>query len=511
MGIALGWLAVVLAGLAGAPQPKSAGPEITYQFRVVEMTGLEWRVAACGQLKPAARRGAVTVWTAPRDFWKSLPPGIAKEGLMTPKVTAGAMAPAHITTRKNQTFVTRVAWKGEAGEPRSTTESVRTGIAATVAGRRLDQGVLVQLVIEDTDIRTVHTLNLNQPGRASHAALEAKSSACCADGAAQDSKCCTSSCLEAARAKVAASGGGCDPACPAPGHARTKDNETKRAAWHPSTEPACCADDEANAGECHSAKAADAGCRHPEKAKERATRSAQVQIPEIGREEAAGEWLIPHDEVLVVSFGPHTVADKDGKAVVRERLALITTEEAATSAGPNPFVRRPAVGLAPTVPDAPRTAIAPPMSIPSIPSRSIPQGIHADGTPAELPPLPEDEKAEQPASDSSQPLPSPQIKKPRPPAGSDAGPSAKPPATGDVKTSRAAFTKGQSWLGAASLFTVPKAGMNLTASFLPIPAVQFMLPLKPLSLKLPFGQKLELELLGRVVPDAEAASAPAGE
>ena len=61
-------------------------------------------------------------------------------------------------------------------------------------------------------------------------------------------------------------------------------------------------------------------------------RSAQVQVPEIGRAEIAGEWLIPRDEVLLVGFGPHTVADKDGKAVVRERLAMITASEVAMPA-----------------------------------------------------------------------------------------------------------------------------------------------------------------------------------
>ena len=32
-----------------------------------------------------------------------------------------------------------------------------------------------------------------------------------------------------------------------------------------------------------------------------------------------------------------------------------------------------------------------------------------------------------------------------------------------------------------------------------------MMPLKPFAMKLPFNQKLELELIGRVVPDPEAA------
>ena len=38
---------------------------------------------------------------------------------------------------------------------------------------------------------------------------------------------------------------------------------------------------------------------------------------------------------------------------------------------------------------------------------------------------------------------------------------------------------------------------------MPTPSVglQFLLPIKPLSLKLPFGQRLELEIYGRVVSE----------
>ena len=47
-----------------------------------------------------------------------------------------------------------------------------------------------------------------------------------------------------------------------------------------------------------------------------------------------------------------------------------------------------------------------------MPSRTIPQGIHADGKPAELPPLPADEADDDSSSESAEPMPSPQTKKP---------------------------------------------------------------------------------------------------
>jgi len=439
MSIALEWLAVALAGLAGTPEPKADGPQITYQFQVIEVRGLQWREAAGHGLKPVTSRGGVTVWTAPRDFFKTLPEGTTKEIVAAPRVTAFAQAPAHVAIRKNHPFVTQVAWRGEGAAPRETTETVREGMTTTIAGRGIDQGVLAQLVIEDTDIRSVHTLNLNSPAQASTAS------------------------------------------------ARAADAATKTAGLHAEGVESCCADDEANAAHCHGAQA---GSCPGEKGTWTPTRSAQVQVPEIGHAEISGEWLIPRDEVLLVGFGPHTVADKDGKAVVRERLALISAEEVALPTALNG-------SETPELPRAlPRVAVSPPpvLAIPAIPSRSLPQGVHADGTPAELPPLPDDEKADPSAGDSSEPRPSPQTKKPQRGTAPAVNPTAKPSASADNKTTKTAFEL------AKGLF---KPNSLPQFSF---PNLQFMMPLKPFAMKLPFSQKLELELIGRVVPDPEAAS-----
>ena len=54
-------------------------------------------------------------------------------------------------------------------------------------------------------------------------------------------------------------------------------------------------------------------------------------------------------------------------------------------------------------------------------------------------------------------------------------------------------------------FTLPKAAaMFVPSFFMPSQSAgfQFLMPIKPLSLKLPFGQKLEIEIIGRVVPEA---------
>ncbi len=532
MSIALEWLAVVLVGFAGTPEPKANGPEIVYQFQVIEVHGLQWREAADRGLKPVASRGGVTVWTAPRDFFEALPEGTAKRVVAIPRVTAFSQAPAHFTIRTNHPFVTQVAWRGEGAAPRQTTETVREGLTATVAGRGIDQGVLAQLVIEDTDIRSVHTLNVPAPATVSASSskvdpaggpatvcivehlhnlvAENGTTKLTADEATfffseplsfkdvfdQNASLSTITVTvqDLPGTQHAKSAAGCETTCPATGHAEAVDAATKQAGLHADGEEACSADDEANAAECHGAQvaasAAEKGTRSP-------TRSAQVQIPEIGHAEIAGEWLIPRDEILLVGFGPHTVADKDGKAVVRERLALITAEEVAlpTAATDPESLELPR--------PLPRVAVSPPrLVIPALPSRSLPQGIHADGTPAELPPLPDDEKADPAASpgDSAEPRPSPQTKKPRPGAAPAASPAAKPSAAVDSKISNTAFELAKGLFKANTLpqFTFPN--------------LQFMMPLKPFAMKLPFNQKLELELIGRVVPDSEAVpEAPAAD
>ena len=96
----------------------------------------------------------------------------------------------------------------------------------------------------------------------------------------------------------------------------------------------------------------------------------------------------------------------------------------------------------------------------------------------------EDESSE---SESAEPLPSPQTKKPRKP---------KPEPASDIGTTKASYTQPKS----STVF--------LPSVFLPGASVgfQFLLPIKPLSLRLPFNQRLEIEIFGRVVPDTRAIS-----
>jgi hypothetical protein len=490
MGVALGWVAFALAGVAAAPHPERQPQQITYTVKYVQTEGLGWREVVFTRLKPVSRQGAATIWTVPRDATTQLVEQVIKHPtgavLQAPKITAFGGVAASVHSRSNHKLVTQVGWNGDDHAAEAATENVRVGWHTTMVGRKLDQGILVQVVLEDTQIRAVHHVNLPAHVRMVYQpeSLKPESTPKSEGAAVSRSPVVASGTQKAAgltayayswKAKKAESG---DEKC-----AESED---------------CC-----EATECTS--------------KDREVRTVAIDVPEIGSQEVAGEWLIPNGECLLVSFGAFTVADKDGKAIVKERLAIIGAEEtteatafprATALASPGtrpmpiyvaPMTTPPPIGRpvpAPVVPlppvaggPAPTPLGALPLPVPAVPSRSFPQGVHADGKIADLPKLPDDEADDATfSSESAEPLPSPQTKQPIPAKPSK--PATKPTADGGA-------TKAE--------FVAPKAPSLSLTSFFPTSTggMQFLLPIKPFTLKLPFNQKLQIEILGKVVADTE--------
>jgi hypothetical protein len=545
MGVALGWMALALA-LVGAPDAGRGGVPIKYTVRFLEVEGLGWRDAVFTRLTPVARQGAATVWTAPADVAKRMVACAAKSPaphmIQSPAVTAWPGAPAHITTRANRQLVTQVSWNGDDGSVEAKPEPVRTGSAATMAGRKLDQGILVQMVLHDTQILAVHRVAVGGPKNASsdpaakkaayHAEACDDASTCCETG--EKAKNTDSPKLsfkfivggyqgitlpagrymiddvkyfpsgpdfpwadaQAAAERARMRARGIEPA-PA-----SKTTSGVVAAAAPA--PECC-----SAAAC--CTAGPNGCSSP---------SVSVEVPEIGSQEIAGEWLIPNDGILLVSFGPHTVADKDGKAVIRERLAIVEADEAVNGPrmtlgpamaspgvpilspfGPLPLVESFPAGLPTPWPMIPAPAVplppVPEPPMPPVPSRSIPQGYHADGKAAELPPLPPDEADDNDADDSSEsaePRPSPQMKSPRHPGATS---PAEPRPSADTAMRKTQFT----------IPNIPAIPSVFQAA--PTVGLQFLLPIKPIWFKLPFNRRLEIEIYGRVVRAPEPARSSA--
>src|SRR5262249_6354890 len=105
MGVALGWIALALAGVAAAPRTERADVEIRYKVWFVTTQGLGWREAVFTRLTPVTRQGAATVWTAPQSVVPRLLDYAVKDVntnvLQAPKVTARSGSPAHVSTRAN--------------------------------------------------------------------------------------------------------------------------------------------------------------------------------------------------------------------------------------------------------------------------------------------------------------------------------------------------------------------------------------------------------------------------
>ena len=160
MGVALGLIAIALAGAAGEPKSKSDDGQIHYTVRFMETEGMGWRTAVFTRLTPVTRQGAATVWTAPAIVKERLLQQALKaqgaRSVQTPVITGWNGSAVHFSIRDNRRFVTQVAWDGDDRPAEAKSETVRTGPVGTMAGRKLDQGVLVQLVLEDTEIRAVH-------------------------------------------------------------------------------------------------------------------------------------------------------------------------------------------------------------------------------------------------------------------------------------------------------------------------------------------------------------------
>jgi hypothetical protein len=473
MGVALGLIAIALAGAAGEPRDGGDKGQIRYTVRFIETEGMCWREAVFTRLTPVTRQGGATVWTAPGNVKQRLLQQALQDRdsrpIQTPEIHAWSGSPVHFSIHNSRSLVTQVAWDGDDRPEPGKRETVRTGPVGTMTGRKIDQGILVQLVLQDTEVRAVHHANINGPGehpsQAATTITPAQPQVFVGQGNAAGLYAYTY------QLDVALPGtGGLSPI------------KALAMAGPPSFE---CGTPLLN--KVSSTKSDDA-------------RTVSIEVPEIASQEIAGEWLIPKDGILLVSFGPHTIAGKDGKAVIRERLAIL--EAAALDNG---TVRRTAAAsgfitsqthMTPFVPATPRSLPAPvvagkpPASFPALPSRSIPQGIHADGTPAELPPLPADDTDDSPSSESDEPRPSPQIKKPLP------SPSSPVP---DSQMKRTGYNTTSLLPSMPTVFLAANPTVGL----------QFLMPIKAVSLRLPFNRKLEIEIFGRIIRNPEPAEAPA--
>ncbi|MHC5539803.1 hypothetical protein ACYOEI_16410, partial [Singulisphaera rosea] len=243
--------------------------------------------------------------------------GRAARVVMAPRVTAAPESLAHVSqlvTHKVTAQLTRHA-DGPVDQAIAVAytpeqEDVRDGCQFTISGRKLDQGVLAKVVVDDTRIAAIHKVMLSE-------SIPAKE----------------------------------------------KDAEPSKL-------------------------------------------TPQLEIPEVVKSTAQGEWLIPNGGALVISLGAHTVDDGQGKALVRERLMLVEAQSAIRQAS---FTTDKGTGRAFSYTLPPRPAAGEgAMAVPSLPSRSLPQARTGDGTLVPLPPLPDEAVPPSTLPNSSDPCATPQ-------------------------------------------------------------------------------------------------------
>jgi hypothetical protein len=363
MHVALGLLA---AALAGEPAPSPDVTIVSFQFRVLEMEGLDWRASVDCRPTPKAGQGTTSVWMTSRGMARSLTER-ADRVVCAPRLAMepGATGIIEITQRRSSAGPLTCQADGSvkrasAVEFEPQCEPVRQGFQGKVCGLVEGQGVRTRLSLDDARVMPVHEVK-----------------------------------------------------------------------------PTEVVGDE-EGGEAHE--------------------RPLVQVPGVVSVQVQGEWLVPTDKVLVVSLGTHTVVGAGADdASVRERLVIVEPEVTRLTTGTAegvpvsralfvpmmspvgigpvpPLVialpdsrsllllgraleapglahwplSRSGVGFAPAPP--PPSAVAQGRSMPTPPARSLPQAFDPDGTPAALPPLPDDEL--KPASDeeSAEPRPSPQTR-----------------------------------------------------------------------------------------------------
>jgi hypothetical protein len=160
-------LGLFILSLAGAEGPESgAASRIAYDVRVIKIDGLEWRGRYFGQLQAVTSHGGGSVWTASRQTAARLAE-LDPNGLTAPRITAAPRAVAHLTDRTNRKVASGLTRLADGPFDHATQvayaphyEAIREGLALTITGRRIDQGVLACVALEETRVAAVHHVPL---------------------------------------------------------------------------------------------------------------------------------------------------------------------------------------------------------------------------------------------------------------------------------------------------------------------------------------------------------------
>ena len=168
MSIGSGLLALLLIS-AQAPAVRANGGDdsLSFQLKVITVDGLGWRSTAYPRLKPVARQGTTTVWTADKALAQTLAaaamPGesaTAKSNLQGESTEGNALLVRYVAHMDRVADgpineATAVAFVPEVA-------TVDEGVKAKIEGRKLDQGVLTRISLEDNHVEAMHTVTMSE-------------------------------------------------------------------------------------------------------------------------------------------------------------------------------------------------------------------------------------------------------------------------------------------------------------------------------------------------------------
>ena len=166
----MGLLAVDFLGQMPRPLPKPDAV-LTYHVKTLEMEGLEWRTSLYPDLQPVTRQACATVWTTSAKAATTL---VEKSHRVTSKpvlsVVPGqtaSISQAH--TRKILTDVTRTA-DGPVNHASNVTfdetiSDAKEGFTLSLRGRKIDQGVLTTMVLNDKQVTAVHPVTFTEKAK----------------------------------------------------------------------------------------------------------------------------------------------------------------------------------------------------------------------------------------------------------------------------------------------------------------------------------------------------------
>jgi hypothetical protein len=160
MAMGSGLLALTMAMVAADGPSCPPVETTTYQVRVLTLDGLDWRTSSYTRLQPVAHQGTSMIWTADRALAASL---ADRAKGASPCHTIMAVGEAVMTKAENVNYIASMDRVADGPVNQSSAiafmprpEQVEERFSIKVAGRKLDQGVLTRITLEETHIDVIH-------------------------------------------------------------------------------------------------------------------------------------------------------------------------------------------------------------------------------------------------------------------------------------------------------------------------------------------------------------------